>query len=130
MWRTPQINPPNILQQGAVDSDLSHKLMAHTGWGDLIAEVDRDIVAHPLHTVIETLETLEPTFPGADEPAAKRSKLEELRQQGGNKAENQILAYFKLFTQKADETYGVVNQAAETEEKLAKLFLTASTQTK
>ena len=125
MGHTPQIYPPKTVQQAAVDHNLGHKLMARRSRGDLIVEVDKDVTAHLLHTVIETLESLEATFLGVDEPAAKRLKLEELRQQGGKKAENQIPAYIRLFTQKSNEAYGVVNRAVETKEKLAELYLTS-----
>ena len=90
-----------------------------------MVEVDKDILANPLHMPLEILETIEVTFLGADEPAAKRSELEDLRQQGGNKSENQIPAYCRHFLQKAEEAYGVVNRAAEVESKLAELFTTS-----
>ena len=46
---------------------------------------------------------------------------------GGNKSENQIPAYSRLFTQEANKAYRVMNQAPETEGKLAELFSPACT---
>ena len=93
--------------------------------GDLIIEINKDVTANPLHTTLESLESLKATFLGADEPTPTWSELEEHRQQGGNKSENQILPYCRLFTHKDDEAYRVVNQALETEAKLAELFVTS-----
>ena len=69
---TPQINPPNTAQQAIIDKELGCKLMACTSVGPLVAELDKELAANPLHTVTKNLETLETTFFGAGEAAAKR----------------------------------------------------------
>ena len=127
--RTPLIDEATVVNaevvQAAVDRELGRKLMTRTARGDLMTEIDRDIAANAENTVVETLGEVEAIFLGADEPAARRSELEELRQQGGNKPENQIPAYCRLFLLKADEAYGVINRTEETEAKLAELFVTS-----
>ena len=129
MGRTPKINRAAVLNpnevQAEVDLDLGKKLMARVARGPLTVEIDKLIAANAQYSVTEVLEELETLFLGADEPAAKRSELEELRQQAGNKPDNQIPAYCRLFLQKADEAYGIINRNPETESKLAELFITS-----
>ena len=62
MGCTPQIDPPNQVQQAVVDRDLGRKLMNRTARGDLVVEIDQDITAHTGHTTTKTLESLEVTF--------------------------------------------------------------------
>lgn len=129
MTRTPQINR-NAVQnpdavQAEVDLDLGKKLIARAARGSLTIEADKLVAAHPEFPILDILEELETLFLGADEPAARRSELEDLRQQAGNKTENQVPAYCRLFLQKADEAYGVINRGAETESRLAELFITS-----
>ena len=111
--------------QAEVDYELGKKLMGRTARGELIVEVDKVVQQNPNSTTIELLAMLETSFLGADEPAAKRSELEELRQPGGAKAEHQVPAYCRKFAQKADEAYGVINRGEEVEEKLAEVFITS-----
>ena len=78
----------------------------------------------PIHcTQLWRLESLEATFLGANEPVSKQSELEEIRPLGDNKAKNQILAYCPLFTQKADEAYGVANLGPRNSNKSDASFL-------
>ncbi|MCP3891557.1 MAG: hypothetical protein GY702_22230, partial [Desulfobulbaceae bacterium] len=115
---------PAVLQN-QVDRDLGRKLMARTARGELVNVIDKNVAQNPDETVKETLIAMETAFLGADEPAALRSELEELRQPAGNKPENQIPAYCRLFLQKADEAYGIIDLAEETDAKLAELFTTS-----
>ena len=85
MTQTPQVNLPNAANQATVDKELGRKLMARTSAGPLVAELDKEIAAHPNHTVDENLELLQATFLGTDEPAAKRGELEKMCQAGGIK---------------------------------------------
>ena len=128
MERTPKVNPAvanAAVVQAQVDRELGRKLMARAARGPLTVEIDKIMTANPETGVTDVLGDVEEVFLGADEAAARRSELEELRQQGGTKPEHQIPAYCRLFLQKADEAYGIINRAEETEAKLAELFVTS-----
>ena len=100
---SPKINPPNTDEQAIMDKELGHKLMAHTLAGPLVAELDKEWAANALHTVTENLETLETTFLGADEAAAERLELANLRQGGSHMADNVIPAYCQQFSSMATD---------------------------
>ena len=131
MGRTPQIDRRNMTNDAAdrhqadVDREIGRKLMSRTARGALIISIDKHVEQNANAPVIETLAEMETIYLGADEPAARRSELEELRQQGGNKPEHQIPAYCRLFLQKAEDAYGIVNRNEECEAKLAELFTTS-----
>lgn len=116
-------NPDEVQEQ--VNRDLGRKLMTRTARGELTLAIDEQIERNPAETVKDTLIAIEEMFLGADEQAALKSELEELRQQGGNKAEHQIPAYCRFFRQKADQAYGIVDLSAEDDSKLAELFITS-----
>jgi hypothetical protein len=125
MGRTPQIVPANVAQQATLDKELGQKLMTRTASGPLVRELDRSVANNPNHTVTDTLEALEATFLGADEPAAKRAELEKMRQRGSRKPDDAIPAYVRRFVDMADEAYGVAGRAPEQEAKLSELFVTS-----
>lgn len=108
-----------------INRDLGKKLMIRTSRGALVNQIDKAWSVNENYTPMEVLGEIESTFLGADEPAALRSELEELRQQNSNKPEHQIPAYCRLFLEKADEAYGIIDRAEDTEAKLAELFVTS-----
>ena len=129
--RTPRVTLPAGSEgdletvQAGVDRDLGRKLMARTARGDLVTAIDKYHVMHAACTITESLAAMEAMFLGADEKAALQSELEEFRQPAGNKPENQIPAYCRHFLQKAEEAYGIIDLAPETDAKLAELFVTS-----
>jgi hypothetical protein len=133
MTRTPQLQNANVapaalaLQQAAIDTQLGRELLSRTATGALVREADR-YLAVPLQVnddMTVLINHLEEAFLGADEAAAKRAELEKLRQKGGTKLEHAIPAYCRDFSDLADEAYAIANRNAETDLKLAELFMTS-----
>lgn len=121
--RTGVVNPDEV--QARVDRELGKKLMARTAGGELVKEVDKCWASDDQHTVIDVLREMESVFLGSDEPAARRSEVDDMRQPAGSKPENQIPAYSRRFQLKADEAYGVIDRSPEHEETLAELYITS-----